>query len=97
MDLNEKQRKLLRGLGHKLKPIIYVGQAGISDTLVKELKQSLAHHELLKVNVRVADREMRESTIAELVGQSGAHLIQAMGNMALLYRRHPKTPKIKLN
>lgn len=97
MDLTERQRKLLRGLGHKLKPVIYVGQAGISDTLLKELKQSLAHHELLKVSVRVTDRAIRDSTIADLAGQSGAQLVQTTGNMALLYRRHPKTPKIKLN
>lgn len=97
MNLTEKQRKLLRGLGHKLKPVITVGQAGVSDALLKELKQSLAHHELLKVSVRVADRATRDNTIADLVGHSGAQLVQATGNMALLYRRHPKTPKINLN
>ncbi len=97
MKLTERQRKHLRGLGHKLKPVVYVGQSGVSDTLFKELEQSLAHHELLKVSVRGADRAARDSTIANLVDRSGAQLVQTVGNMALLYRRHPKTPKIKLN
>ena len=97
MNLTEKQRKVLRRLGHKLKPIIYVGHAGVSEPLLKELDQSLAHHELLKVSVRVADRGLRNSTIDDLASHCGAELIQTTGHMALLYRRNPETPKIKLS
>ena len=96
MDITERQRKMLRGLGHNLKPVIFVGQAGASDAVLKELEQSLAHHELLKVNIRGADRADRDNTISALVTNTGAQLIQRIGNMALLYRRHPKHPKIKL-
>jgi RNA-binding protein len=97
MNITERQRKILRGLGHSLKPVIFVGQAGVSDAVLKELEQALAHHELLKVNIRGADRADRDSTISALVTNTGAQLIQSVGNMALLYRRHPKHPKIKLS
>lgn len=97
MNITERQRKILRRLGHDLKPIIFVGQAGVSEAVIKELEQSLAHHELLKVNIRGADRADRDDTISALVSTTGAQLIQRVGNMALLYRRHPKHPKIKLS
>jgi len=97
MQLTERQRKNLRRLGHGLKPIIFVGQAGASAAVLQELEQSLAHHELLKVNIRGANRTDRDATISALVSASGAQLIQKIGNMALLYRQHPEAPKIKLS
>lgn len=96
MNITERQRKILRGLGHSLKPVIFVGQAGVSPAVLKELEQSLAHHELLKVNIRGADRADRDHTIGALVTSTGAQLIQRVGNMALLYRRHPEHPKIDI-
>jgi RNA-binding protein len=46
MELNEHQKKFLRGLGHQLKPVIIVGEAGLSDSLLAEFESTLAHHEL---------------------------------------------------
>jgi hypothetical protein len=56
MTLSEPQKKYLRGLGHALKPIVMVGDAGVSASVVAELDACLEHHELVKIRVKVGDR-----------------------------------------
>jgi RNA-binding protein len=86
MDLSEHQKKYLRGLGHQLKPLIMVGDAGLSESLLAEYESTLDHHELIKVRVRVGDRGTRDALIEKLCTDSSAVLIQRVGNIALLYR-----------
>ena len=86
MDLSEHQKKHLRGLGHKLKPLVMVGDAGLSESLLAEFESTLDHHELIKVRVRVGDREARDGIIASLCDTGRAVLVQRIGNVALLYR-----------
>ncbi len=94
--LSEHQKKHLRGLGHKLRPVIMVGDAGLSDPLLEEFERTLEHHELIKVKVRVGDREARDAIISKLCGYSGAELVQRIGNTALLYRANPERQKVLL-
>lgn len=96
MNLSEAQKKFLRGLGHDLKPLIMVGDAGLSESVLSEFETTLAHHELIKVSVRVGDRKSRDAIIAELCSVGSAALIQRVGNMALLYRENPEKKKIVL-
>jgi len=88
MDLNEHQKKYLRGLGHQLKPTIIVADAGLSESLLAEYESTLAHHELIKVRVRVGDRGARDAIIEKLCTDSSATLIQRIGNVALLFRQN---------
>ena len=93
MPLTEQQKKRLRGLGHKLKPVIIVGAGGISESLLEEFERSLDHHELMKVKVNVGDRDERNSIIQALCEHSGAELIQRVGNIGLLFRKKKKDSK----
>lgn len=94
MKLSEAQKKHLRRLGHALKPLIMVGDAGLSESLLAEFESTLAHHELIKVRVRVGDRAARDAIIRELCETGSATLVQRVGNMALLYRENPDNKKI---
>jgi len=93
MPLTEQQKKRLRGLGHKLKPVITVGTGGLSDSLLEEFENSLEHHELMKVKVNTGDRDKRDTTIRALCEYSGAQLIQRVGNIGLLFRKKKKNSK----
>ncbi len=93
MKLSETQKKYLRGLGHGLKPLVMVGEAGVSESLLAEFDTTLAHHELIKVSVRVGDRRVRDEVIEELCATGSAQLVQRVGNMALLYRENPERKK----
>ena len=90
MKLTEQQQKHLRGLAHKLKPVVMVGQHGLKETIFEEIDIALDVHELIKVKIAVGDRDMRDEIIAEIIDRSKATLIQRVGNIATLFRRNPK-------
>lgn len=96
MTISEPQKKFLRGKGHQLKPVIIVGDSGLSDSLLQEFENTIQHHELIKVRVRVGDRQRRDATIAELCARGGAQLVAKIGNVALMYRRNDDKPRISL-
>ncbi len=96
MPLNEKQRKHLRRLGHTLEPVLMTGGSGVTPGLLAELDTTLAHHELIKVKVRAADREARAAMIEALCSASGAELVQRIGHVALLWRPNPERRRIAL-
>jgi RNA-binding protein len=95
-SLTEKQKHHLRGLGHKLKPVVMIGNAGYTAAIRNELELSLKRHELLKVRVSAGDREARDELIKQLCTETAAQLVQRVGNIALLYRRNPDKPRLAL-
>lgn len=96
MSLNEQQKKHLRKLGHALEPVILTGGSGLTAGVLAELETALAHHELLKVRVRAADRDRRDQMIQAMCEHSGAELVQRIGHVALLWRPNPENRKIQL-
>lgn len=96
MPLTDTQKKYLRRLGHQLRPVVMVGGSGLSKSLLEEFETSLAHHELVKLRIRVGDRRRRDAMIDELCELGSAELVQRVGNMALLYRENPDKKKISL-
>ena len=96
MKLTERQKKFLRQQAHSLKPVITTGDKGITDGLVDELNGALEHHELLKVKIRVGDRDARDEMIEALLDKSDTFLVSRVGNVAALYRPKKKNPKIVL-
>jgi|TARA_B110000263_G_C15197328_1_gene458985 RNA-binding protein len=87
MKPSKSQCKYLRRKGHDLKPIIFIGGSGLTDNVFSELDGALEHHELLKVRVRVGDRDKRNALLDKLLKRSAATLLQRTGNVALLYRK----------
>ena len=96
MALSEPQKKYLRGRGHDLKPLIMIGDSGLSQSVLAEYETTLAHHELIKVRVRVGDRNARDKIIDTLCQTSSAELVQRIGNIALIYRDNPEKKKNKI-
>ena len=94
MELTERQRKYLRGLGHALNPVLLVGQHGMSPTVIAEAKRALHDHELIKVKFRGAEREARDAGLAALATATDSTLIQKVGHTALYYKRRNEGPGI---
>lgn len=90
MSLTEGQKKKLRGLGHKLKPVVTIGSAGLSDAVLEEFLRSLDHHELMKVKLSVGDRDNRDEILRSLCSHASAELVQRIGNIGLLFRKRRK-------
>ncbi|MFQ5345450.1 MAG: ribosome assembly RNA-binding protein YhbY [Mariprofundus sp.] len=89
MSLSTKQRKELRAKAHDLKPVIRVGQKGISENLLLETSRALDTHELIKVHIAQNDREARKQCMQELASRSEAELVGQIGKICILYRRNP--------
>ena len=96
MTLTKNQTKFLRGKCHALKPVVSLGQKGITQALLDELDIALNHHELVKIKLAVDDRELRAALIAELCEKSGAESVQVIGKTVSLYRQNAKKPVIEL-
>ena len=96
MNLTEKQKKHLRGLGHPLHPIVTLGQAGLTDAVVQELERALTDHELVKVRARAGDRDARDEMLDTLAARTRSSIVQRIGNVALFYRPDAQLPKIVL-
>ena len=73
-----------------------VGDAGLSEGVLTELEQTLEHHELIKIKVRVGDRAERDRLIETLCAKGGAELVQRIGNTALVFRPNPDQNKVSL-
>lgn len=94
VSLTDKQRRHLRGLAHGLKPVIRVGQAGVSDAVVAETSRALEAHELIKVKIAGMERDARDDALASLADRTESEIVGRIGHTAVLYRRHPKKPRI---
>lgn len=90
MQLSEKQKRFLRGLGHQLHPIVTVGQKGMREAIVDEIKQALLSHELVKVKINIGEHAERDAIVTNICDTTGAALVQRIGNTALYYRHSQK-------
>jgi RNA-binding protein len=89
--LSEKQRRHLRGLAHGIKPVVWLGNAGLTVAVTAETARALRDHELIKVKATgEGDRKARDAAFAELAAQTASALIHRIGNVAVLYRPNPE-------
>ena len=96
MSLSPSQKRYLRGLCHHLKPVVMVGDKGLSESVLREIDRALLDHELIKVRVSSEDRDDKRAAIDALLQGSGAELVQRIGHIVCLYRRHPEKPQLAL-
>lgn len=89
MPLTTKDRQHLKARAHALKPIIMVGNNGVSAAVNKEIDRALNDHELIKVKIQSTDREARRQMLAEICEASGAELVQSIGAIGVIYRVKP--------
>jgi RNA-binding protein len=90
MRITPKQRRWLKGQVHHLRPVVLLGQAGLTDRVLAEIDGALTHHELIKVKVNAGDRGLRDALVAEIAGRTGSDLVDRVGNMAAFYRANPE-------
>lgn len=93
-ELQGRQRKHLRGLAHSLKPLVHVGEAGLSPGVLAALDRALLDHELVKV--RLHEPEDKKAAARVLAESAGAALCGVVGHTVILYRPHPEDPQIEL-
>jgi RNA-binding protein len=96
MKLTGKQARHLRALGHHLEPVVLLGKNGLTDSVKQAMNNALEIHELVKVRVGTECPDDVDDIAARLGEELPASVAQRLGRTILLYRRHPKEPKIEL-
>ncbi len=87
--MDAAQKKKLKAQAHGLKPVIMVGQAGLTEAVLAETEIALNTHELIKVKIR-AERDERNQICEKICAATGATLIQSIGQIIVIYRLNPK-------
>lgn len=95
-SLDGATRRRLRRIAHHLDPVVLVGEQGVSEALVAETRRALDDHELIKVRIHAADRELRAALARELAEACGAAIVQSIGKAVVLFRKNPE-PNVKLS
>ena len=50
--ITSKQRSFLKSLAHNIDPAVYIGKAGVTENVVKEIDMCLEARELVKVKLQ---------------------------------------------
>jgi putative YhbY family RNA-binding protein len=66
-----------------------VGDKGLTESVLAEIERALKAHELIKVKAATDERELRGAWMAEICEKLGAHPVQSIGKVLVLWRENP--------
>ncbi len=93
--LTGNQKHYLRGLAHHRKPVVAIGANGVTEAVVSEIDEALAHHELIKVKLPAVEPARKKSILDDVCEATRALPVQAIGRIGVIYRPAPE-PKIAI-
>src|SRR5690554_4933712 len=89
LDITSQERSALRSAAHPLRPVVLIGDRGLSESVLKEIDLNLTAHELIKVRVASESRDAREALLHTVCNTLACAAVHHLGRMLILYR--PKT------
>jgi RNA-binding protein len=95
LNLTPEQRRFLRSQAHHLHPVVMIGDAGLTEAVLKEAASAIAHHELIKIKIHSDDRDFRETVLAKICERLEAAPVQHIGKILVIYKAAEK-PKLAL-
>ncbi|WP_339721566.1 ribosome assembly RNA-binding protein YhbY [uncultured Paraglaciecola sp.] len=87
MTLSNKQKQYLKGLAHSLKPVVQLGNNGLTEGVLAEIDGAINHHELIKVKIPTDDKEEKSLIIDAIVRETGAFKLQTIGHVLVLFKQ----------
>jgi len=93
--LSNKQTRHLKSLAHQLKPVVIIGDKGLTRAVLTEISNALEIHELIKVKVRCDERQERLQIIETITNKTNSAQVQQVGHVVILFKRN-KEAKIAL-
>jgi len=95
LSLTLSERLALKGRAHALSTTVMIGNAGLTDAVLKEIAQTLKIHELIKIRV-MAERPQREEILAAICTQLNAAPVQHIGKILVIYQPNPEAHLIEI-
>lgn len=90
LHISIQQRNDLRAAAHSLRPVVLIGDKGLSDAVLKEIDVHLNAHQLIKIRVSGDDRESRIAAFDTICTTLQAEPIHHIGKILTIYRRNPE-------
>jgi len=86
MSLNKKQIQHLKGVAHSLKPVVLLGNNGLTEAVVAEIDYALNHHELIKIKIPTDDKETKALIVEAICRETKSTQVQVIGKTLVIYR-----------
>ncbi len=87
--LTAAERRALKARAHHLQPVVLVGDAGLTPTVLREIDIALKSHELIKIRVFGDDRDARAAMIEAICTPLNAVAVQHIGKILVVFRPRP--------
>ena len=92
------QRKYLKGLAHGLKPVVFVGQKGITPEVTKAIDEALNKHELIKIKfIDFKEKSLKEEIAGAIEKETASEQVGMIGHMAIFFRQQKDPEKRKIS
>lgn len=96
-ELKGFQKKYLRGLAHSLKPVVFIGQNGITGAVEKSINEALDAHELIKLKFLDFKKKEQKDQIAKGVEErTDSQMVGMIGHIAIFFRQHRDVTKRRI-
>lgn len=96
-SLKGYQKRFLRGLAHRLKPVVFVGQKGFTQPLADAMDDALDHHELVKVKfLEFKEKGKKLALIEQIEKTVFCEMAGRVGHTAIFFRRQNDPEKRKI-
>ena len=89
--ISSNKRKELKKKAYTMKPIVMIGQNGLTDAVINEIDVALKTHELIKVRAKGSDKDERSKQCMRIKEKLNADIIHRIGFITVLYRPAPDT------
>jgi len=89
LELTSRERSDLRSAAHPLKPVVLIGDNGLTDAVLKEIDRALTSHGLIKVRAGGSDRDEREAMLATICDTLSCAAVHHLGKILILFRPLP--------
>jgi len=88
--MDSRTRRALTARANRLKPVLVVGRAGVTDAVAAQARRLLAGAELIKVRIDAENAGEADVLAGRLASAAGAELIRRIGRTVILYQPRPE-------
>jgi RNA-binding protein len=88
-ELKVFQKKYLKGLAHRMKPVVFIGQKGMTESVASAINEALDTHELIKIRfVDFKEKDQKSRVVADIEKETGCGIVGRIGHVLTVYRQH---------
>ena len=87
--LTSAEKKELRGIAQRLKPHVYLGKQGLTETVLKEIDTALLKNGLIKVRFE-AEREAIQDYVTGIAEKLDCEFVGSVGKVGIFFREMPE-------